>query len=83
MTDIEKTLSLLIQLQSVIHTLDSLSHEVIYKREFKMRVENFYNFIEKHIEKTTDILDLKESDQWVKITTELEKLTSSIKLTHE
>jgi hypothetical protein len=45
--DLDLTLALTLQMQSILHTLDELSHEVIYKREFKQRCENFYTWVEK------------------------------------
>ena len=54
--DLNLTLALSVQMQSMLHTLDKLSHEPIYKREFKQRCENFYSWLEKIVEPMTETL---------------------------
>lgn len=78
--DIDLTLALMLQLQSVLHTIDELSHSVVYKREFKQRTENFYKFISKHVEKTTSELPYEQVDKWQDITNEFDKLVKQIRL---
>ena len=77
------TLALMLQMQSVIHTIDQLSNTLIYKREFKMRCENFYSFIEKEVEKTTENLDSEQSQNYIDIVKRIDDLVNEIRINED
>jgi hypothetical protein len=77
------TLALMLQMQSVIHTIDQLSNTLIYKREFKMRCENFYSFIEKEVEKTTANLDSEQSQNYIDIVKRIDDLVNEIRINED
>jgi len=77
------TLALMLQMQSVIHTIDQLSNTLIYKREFKMRCENFYSFIEKEVEKTTENLDSEQSQNYIDIVKRIDDLVKEIRINED
>jgi hypothetical protein len=77
------TLALMLQMQSVIHTIDQLSNTLVYKREFKMRCENFYSFIEKEVEKTTANLDSEQSQNYIDIVKRIDDLVSEIRINED
>jgi len=77
------TLALMLQMQSVIHTIDQLSNTLIYKREFKMRCENFYSFIEKEVEKTTENLDSEQSQNYIDIVKRMDDLVKEIRINED
>jgi len=77
------TLALMLQMQSVIHTIDQLSNTLIYKREFKMRCENFYSFIEKEVEKTTENLDSEQSQNYIDIVKRMDDLVTEIRINED
>ena len=77
------TLALMLQMQSVIHTIDKISNTLLYKRNFKMRCENFYSFIEKEVEKTTECLDEVQSQNYIDIVKRMDDLVSEIRLNQE
>jgi hypothetical protein len=77
------TLALMLQMQSVIHTIDQLSNTLIYKREFKMRCENFYSFIEKEVEKTTANLDSEQSQNYIDIVKRMDDLVNEIRINED
>jgi hypothetical protein len=77
------TLALMLQMQSVIHTIDQLSNTLIYKREFKMRCENFYSFIEKEVEKTTANLDSEQSQNYIDIVKRIDDLVKEIRINED
>ena len=78
--DLNLTLALSVQMQSMLHTLDKLSYEPIYKREFKQRCENFYSWLEKIVEPMTETLHEDSVQKWVDIVNELDKIVDKIKL---
>jgi hypothetical protein len=78
--DLDLTLALTLQMQSILHTLDELSHEVSYKREFKQRCENFYTWVEKIVEPTTKTLPDDGRYKWADIVNEIDKIVQKIKL---
>lgn len=78
--DLNLTLALSVQMQSMLHTLDKLSHEPIYKREFKQRCENFYSWLEKIVEPMTENLADDGRYRWSDIVNELDKIVDKIKL---
>jgi beta-galactosidase beta subunit len=77
------TLALMLQMQSVIHTIDQLSNTLIYKREFKIRCENFYSFIEKEVEKTTANLDSEQSQNYIDIVKRIDDLVNEIRINED
>jgi hypothetical protein len=77
------TLALMLQMQSVIHTIDQLSNTLVYKREFKMRCENFYSFIEKEVEKTTANLDSEQSQNYIDIVKRIDDLVKEIRINED
>lgn len=78
--DIDLTLALTLQMQSVLHTIDELSNEVIYKRDFKQRCDNFYAWLEKHVEPMTAKLPEETVNQWVDIVNKFDKIVKNIHL---
>lgn len=78
--NLDLTLALTLQMQSVIHTIDELSHDVIYKREFKQRCDNFYSWLEKHVEPMTANLPEDTINKWVDIVSEIDKIVDKIKI---
>lgn len=78
--NLDLTLALTLQMQSVIHTIDELSHDVKYKREFKQRCDNFYSWLEKHVEPMTANLPEDTINRWVDIVAELDAIVNKIKI---
>lgn len=78
--NLDLTLALTLQMQSVLHTIDELSHDVIYKREFKQRCDNFYSWLEKHVEPMTANLPEDTVNKWVDIVAELDAIVDKIKI---
>lgn len=81
MKDVDLTLALCCQLQSVLHTIDDLSNGVLYKREMKNRTNNYYSFIEKFVEGVTKELPSEHADRYNDIVKELDKIAQQIKIT--
>lgn len=81
--DLDLTLALSIQMQSMLHTIDKLSHEPIYKREFKQRCDNFYSWLEKIVEPLTDDLHEDAVQRWVDIVNEIDKIVDKIQITND
>jgi hypothetical protein len=47
---IELTLALVIQLQAVNETLDEITDKVVFKREMKMKINNFQAYLDKFLD---------------------------------
>jgi hypothetical protein len=67
-------------MQSILHTLDKISHYPIYKREYKQRCENFYSWIEKIVEPMTEDLNDEARYKWAEIVNEFDKIVDNIKI---
>jgi hypothetical protein len=81
MKDVDLTLALCCQLQSVLHTIEDLSERVLYKHTFKTRTDNYYTFIEKFVENVTSALPEQNADNYTDIVKEIDKLVKQIKVT--
>lgn len=69
-TQIELTLALVIQLQAVNDTLDEMQDGILFKREMKMKVNNFQAYLDKflniygeHIGKGSKFKDKEEHER--------------------
>jgi len=78
--DIKITLKIFIQLQSLVHSLDSLSDSVIFKRELKMKTNNYLNTIETKLNLIGRAMDEEETEYFNSIVSELDKLVDTIKI---
>jgi hypothetical protein len=66
--------------QVSLHNLESVSDSVIFVRENKRQLNKTLKWLESIVETLTAQLDIFESEEYVKIVAEVEKLSKSIKL---
>jgi len=66
--------------QSSLHRLESVSDSVIFVRENKQQLNKTLKWLESVVETLTEKLNIEESDEYVKIVGEVEKLVNEIKL---
>jgi len=78
--DLDITLRILMCMQLQLELMDELSHSIHYKREMKMRTENYYTYVARYVEYSTDALTPEQSDQWVKISNEMRKILNQIQI---
>ena len=78
--DIDITISIMCKVQSILHDLDELSHSVRYRQEFKMRNENYYNYISKFAEALTQQVNTEEGQNYADIVAEFDRLGQTIKV---
>ncbi len=67
--------------QVSLHNLENVSDSVIFVRENKRQLNKTLKWLESIVETLTAQLDIFESEEYVKIVSEVEKLSSTIKLT--
>ncbi len=67
-------------MQVSLHNLESVSDSVIFVRENKRQLNKTLKWLESIVETLTAQLDIFESEEYVKIVAEVEKLSKSIKL---
>ena len=80
MKDIETTLRLSCQLQSVIHTIDELSESVQFKRQLKQRTNSYSMVIDKFLNELQECMDIDEVENYSLIVNEIDKIVQKIKL---
>lgn len=66
--------------QSSLHRLESVSDSVIFVRENKQQLNKTLKWLESVVETLTEKLNIEESDEYVKIVGQVEKLVNEIKL---
>ena len=66
--------------QVSLHNLESVSDSVIFVRENKRQLNKTLKWLESIVETLTAQLDIFESEEYVKIVAEVEKLTKQVKL---
>lgn len=67
-------------MQVSLHNLESVSDSVIFVRENKRQLNKTLKWLESIVETLTAQLDIFESEEYVKIVAEVEKLTKQVKL---
>jgi DNA-binding transcriptional regulator GbsR (MarR family) len=67
-------------MQVSLHNLESVNDSVIFVRENKRQLNKTLKWLESIVETLTAQLDIFESEEYVKIVAEVEKLSKSIKL---
>ena len=80
MKDIETTLRLSCQLQSVIHTIDELSESVQFKRQLKQRTNSYSMVIDKFLNELQECMDIYEVENYSLIVNEIDKIVQKIKI---
>jgi len=80
MKDIETTLRLSCQLQSVIHTIDELSESVQFKRQLKQRTNSYSMVIDKFLNELQECMDIEEVENYSLIVNEIDKIVQKIKI---
>jgi hypothetical protein len=78
--EIKDVLALYLLCQSVVHKVDELSDKAVFKQEFKKRSNLYCNFVEKHLNTLTKDMDFSESDYYISIVKEIDKLVNGIKV---
>ena len=78
--DLDIYLRILMCMQLILELMDDLSHSPHYKREVKMRTENYYTFVARHVEFTTELLTPEQSDQWAMITKKMRDIINEIQI---
>lgn len=68
-------------MQVSLHKLEGISDSVIFVRQNKQQLNKTLKWLESIVETLTAQLDIFESEEYVKIVAEVEKLSSTIKLT--
>jgi len=80
-TDLEQTtkiLRLFLHSQAIIHCIDDLHDSVIYKHQFKKEMNRTLRFLEPKLDNLLRNADVSESQYYVDIVSELEKVTKEI-----
>ena len=67
-------------MQVSLHKLEGISDSVIFVRQNKQQLNKTLKWLESIVETLTEQLDIFESEEYVKIVSEVEKLSSTIKL---
>ena len=67
-------------MQVSLHKLEGISDSVIFVRQNKQQLNKTLKWLESIVETLTEQLDIFESEEYVKIVAEVEKLSSTIKL---
>jgi hypothetical protein len=67
-------------MQVSLHKLKGISDSVIFVRENKRQLNKTLKWLESIVETLTAQLDIFESEEYVKIVSEVKKLSSTIKL---
>ena len=78
--EIKDVLALYLLCQSVVHKVDDLSDKAVFKQEFKKRSNSYCSFVEKHLNTLTKDMDFSESDYYISIVKEIDKLVNEIKV---
>jgi hypothetical protein len=85
--ELEKTIGLMMTIQSVVYQIDALSKENVYRHLFKRDTNIYYEKISKKIEemtnnfKTDDGLQcIKTSEEWVKHVKAFDDLAASVRM---
>jgi xanthine dehydrogenase molybdopterin-binding subunit B len=67
-------------MQQQLELIDELSSSIHYKREMKQRTENYYAYVCRYVEFSTDALTPEQTEQWVKISNEMRKILNQIQI---
>ena len=67
-------------MQVSLHKLEGISDSVIFVRQNKQQLNKTLKWLESIVETLTEQLDIFESEEYVKIVSEVEKLSNTIKL---
>lgn len=78
--NLDITLRILMCMQQQLELIDELSSSVHYKREMKMKTENYYAYVCRYVEYSTELLTLEQSEQWAKISNEMRKILNQIQI---
>jgi hypothetical protein len=78
--DLDITLRILICQQQQLELMDELSNSIHYKREMKMKTENYYKYVCRFVEFSTEVLTPEQSEQWVKISNEMRKILNQVQI---
>ena len=78
--DLDITLRILMCMQLQLELMDELSHSIHYKREMKMRTENYYTYVARYVEFTTELLTPEQSNQWAMITKKMRDIINEIQI---
>jgi hypothetical protein len=70
-----------ILMQTALHRLESVSDSVIFVRQNKQELNRTIKFLSQNVEELTMQLDCKESQEYIDIVNEVEKVINQIKLT--
>jgi hypothetical protein len=78
--DLDITLRILICQQQQLELMDELSNSIHYKREMKMKTENYYKYVARFVEFSTDVLTPKQSEQWVFINNKVREILNQVQI---
>lgn len=78
--DLDVTLRILMCMQQQLELIDELSNSIHYKREMKQRTENYYSYVCRFVEFSTEVLTPEQSEQWVKISNEMRKILNQVQI---
>lgn len=83
MKEIKTTLAIVIKLQSLIHSLDDLQDNVIYKHKLKQETNRYLKTIESFVNKIGASLDESESKYYTKLVKEIDDVCEKIEIEQE
>ena len=78
--DLDITLRILICQQQQLELMDELSNSIHYKREMKMKTENYYKYVCRFVEFSTEVLTPEQSDQWAMIGNKMREILNQIQI---
>ena len=78
--DLDITLRILICQQQQLELMDELSNSIHYKREMKMKTENYYKYVARFVEFSTDVLTPKQGEQWVFINNKVREILNQVQI---
>ena len=78
--DLDITLRILICQQQQLELMDELSNSIHYKREMKMRTENYYKYVARFVEFSTEVLTPEQVEQWVFINNKVREILNQVQI---
>ena len=78
--NLDITLRILMCMQQQLELIDELSNSVHYKREMKQRTENYYAYVCRFVEYSTDALTPEQSNQWAMIGNKMREILNQIQI---
>ena len=78
--DLDITLRILICQQQQLELMDELSNSIHYKREMKMKTENYYKYVCRFVEFSTEVLTPEQGEQWVLINNKVREILNQIQI---